>query len=197
MTGDTSLVDSKILNGDVRWEYYPRSGEIFAVSGFYKHFDDPLVEVIGSGADACTQFVANGEEATNYGVELEARRALDFLPGFLRNLSVGANATLVQSSVDLDSVRFGNAKDLPLQGQSPFILNASVVYNVPDWGTSLSVLFNYFDDRVARYGSGDPTQQSQAPPVNVMEKGRFSLDLKVQQVWGAGHAGILRHQHHQ
>ncbi|HEU5154786.1 MAG TPA: carboxypeptidase regulatory-like domain-containing protein [Gemmatimonadales bacterium] len=184
IVGDTSLVDSKILNGDVRWEYYPRSGEIFAVSGFYKHFDDPLVEVIGSGASACTQFTANGEEATNYGAELEARKTLDFLPGFLRNLSVGANATLVQSSVDLDSTRFGNAKDLPLQGQSPFILNASLIYGVPNWGTTLSVLFNYFDTRVARYGSGDPTQQSQAPPVNVLEKGRFSLDLKLQQNLG-------------
>src|SRR6185295_14824488 len=101
-------------------EYYPRSGEIFAVSGFYKHFDDPLVEVVGSGASSCTTATANGTKATNYGLEFEARRNLDFLPGFLRNLSVGANATVVNSSVDLDSVRFGNAKGLPLQGQSPF-----------------------------------------------------------------------------
>jgi hypothetical protein len=185
VVGDTSLVDSKILNADVRWEYYPRSGEIFAVSGFYKHFDNPLVEVIGSGANACTTFTANGEVATNYGAEFEARRALDFLPGFLRHLAVGANATLVQSSVDLDSLRFGNAKGLPLQGQSPFIINASLVYALPNSGTTLSGLFNYFDTRVARYGSGDPTQTSQAPPVNVLEKGRYSLDVKLQQDLGS------------
>jgi hypothetical protein len=184
VVGDTSLTESKILNGDVRWELYPRAGEIFAVSGFYKHFDDPLVEVIGSGAASCTVFTTNGTEAENYGVELEARRALDFLPGFLRNLSLGVNATLVNSSVDLDSTRFGNAKDLPLQGQSPFILNASAVYGIPTWGTTLSVLYNYFDTRVARYGSGDPSNQTSAPPVNVLEHGRYSLDLKLQQVFG-------------
>lgn len=182
--GDTSLVESRILNGDVRWEYYPRAGEIFAVSGFYKHFDDPLVEVVGSGASACTSATANGETAKNYGLEFEARRALDFLPGFLRNLSVGANATIVNSSVDLDTLRFGNSTGLPLQGQSPFIINASVNYSIPSSRTTFSVLYNYFDTRVARYGSGDPGQPNGEPPTNVLELGRFSLDLKFQQELG-------------
>src|SRR5262249_23942651 len=43
IVGDTSLVASRITNGDVRWEYYPRSGEVFAISGFYKKFRNPLV----------------------------------------------------------------------------------------------------------------------------------------------------------
>jgi outer membrane receptor protein involved in Fe transport len=184
VAGDTTLVDSKILNGDIRWEYYPRLGEIFAISGFYKKFTDPLVEVVGAGANACTSFTANGLQARNYGVELEVRRALDFLPGFLGKLSAGANATILHSSVDLDSVRFGNAHDLPLQGLSPFVLNASLVWADPDWGTSVSVLFNYFDTRVGRYGSGDPTNQSQAPPINVLEEGRHTLDVKWQQRLG-------------
>jgi len=184
VAGDTTLVDSKILNGDIRWEYYPRLGEIFAISGFYKKFTDPLVEVVGAGANACTSFTANGLQARNYGVELEVRRALDFLPGFLGKLSAGANATILHSSVDLDPVRFGNARDLPLQGLSPFVLNASLVWSDPDWGTSISLLFNYFDTRVARYGSGDPTNQTQAPPINVLEEGRHSLDVKWQQRLG-------------
>ncbi len=190
IVGDTSLVDSKILNADARWEVYPRTGEIFAVSGFYKKFDDPLVEVVGSGAGACTSFTANGVAAKNYGLEFEARRALDFLPGFLGDLSLGANATVVNSSVDLDPVRFGNAKDLPLQGQSPFIFNGSVVYLHPTWGTTVSLLYNFFDTRVARYGSGDPTNPTGAPPVNVLEQGRYSLDFKLQQGFGPTRVSI-------
>jgi hypothetical protein len=182
--GDTTLTDSRTVNADARWEYYPRPGELFAVSGFYKKFDDPLVEAVGSGASACTSFTTNGTTARNYGLELEARRALDFLPGFLNRLSVGANATVLESSVDLDTLRFGNARNLTLQGQSPLVINGSVIYAIPEWGTSLSILFNYFDDRIARYGSGDPTGQSNVRPVNVVEEGRYSLDLKLQQEFG-------------
>jgi hypothetical protein len=184
VAGDTTLVETRVLNGDVRWEYYPRVGEIFAISGFYKKFTNPLVEVVGAGANACASFTANGLTGRSYGVELEVRRALEFLPGFLSKFSVGANATILRSSVDLDSVRFGNARDLPLQGQSPFVLNASLVWSEPSWGTSISVLFNHFDTRIGRYGSGDPTNQTQARPINVLEEGRHSLDVKWQQLLG-------------
>lgn len=184
IVGDTTLAPSRIDNADLRWEYYARPGEVFAISGFYKKFRQPLVEVTGSGASTCTSFTTNGLQARNYGLELEARRTLDFLPGALADISIGVNATVLRSSIDLDSVRFGNAKGLTLQGQSPFVLNASIGWTRPEWGTSFQVLYNYFDTRIARYGSGDPTNQSSAPPVNVLEEGRYSLDVKAQKQWG-------------
>ena len=184
IVGDTTLVSSRINNADVRWEYFARPGELFAISGFYKNFQAPLVEVTGSGAGSCVTFTTNGLRARNYGLELEARRGLDFLPGALGALSLGFNATLLKSSIDLDSVRFGNARGLTLQGQSPFVLNGSLGWDRPEWGTSFQLLYNYFATRIARYGSGDPTNQTSTPPVNVLEEGRYSLDLKLQQSWG-------------
>jgi hypothetical protein len=179
--GDTSVVESKITNADARWEYYPRSGEIFALSGFYKRFADPLVEVIGPfGSAACSSRPANGKSARSYGVELEARRGLDFLPGFLRHLSLGFNATFLGSEIKLDERRYG-AKEpgLDLQGQSPFLLNGGLTYT--NNKTSVSLLYNYFADRIARYGgNADP---SRVPP-NVIEKARYSLDAKVSQTIG-------------
>lgn len=181
--GDTSVVESKIVNADARWEYYPRSGEIFAISGFYKHFTDPLVEVIGPfGAAACSSRPANGQTARSYGLELEARHALDFLPGFLGNLSLGFNATFLGSEIRLDERRYGAKKPgLDLQGQSPFLLNGGVTYTSPKGKTSASVLYNYFADRIARYGgNADPNH---VPP-NVVERARYSLDAKLSQVIG-------------
>lgn len=179
LTGDPTLQDAKILNGDARWEYYPRSGEIFAVSGFYKRFTRPLVETIQQASAACTVVTANGNSARVYGLELEARRSLDFLPGFFRDVSVGFNATILNSEVALDPARFGASKGLDLQGQSPLLLNASLTYTNPDWGTSVSALYNYFDTRIARYGGVEPSVQTRVP--NVLEKGRYSLDAKLQQ----------------
>lgn len=183
VSGDTSVVESKITNADARWEYYPRSGEIFAVSGFYKRFTDPLVEVIGPfGSAACSSVPANGRSAKSYGVELEARRALDFMPGFLKYLSLGFNATFLGSEIALDERRYGaKAPGLDLQGQSPFLLNGGITYTNPGSRTSLSLLYNYFADRIARYGgNADPAR---VPP-NVIEKARYSLDAKLSQSVG-------------
>ncbi len=183
LTGDTTLVNATILNADARWEYYPRGGEVFAISGFYKKFTNPLVEVIQSSANSCTQLTANGEKATSYGLELEARRSLDFLPGFLRDLSFGANATILKSEISLDPVLFGGSDGLELQGQSPLLLNASLSYQHPTSGTSASVLYNYFDTRIARYGSSEPSNPT-GRPENILELGRYSLDAKIQQSVG-------------
>ena len=111
-------------------------------------------------------------------LELEARHSLDFLAGFLRDFSIGVNATVLKSEVSLDPVRFGVSKGLELQGQSPLLLNGSTHTN-PDWGTSISALYNYFDTRIARYGGIEPLAQVAVP--NVLEKGRYSLDAKFQQ----------------
>ncbi len=180
LVGDSTLTQTNILNADARWEYFPRPGEILAVSGFYKRFTHPLVEVIQEAANTCTQFTANGESARNYGIEVEARRALDFLPGFLGRLAVGVNATVLQSEVELDPVRFGGSEGLALQGQSPLILNGSLTWASGAGGTSVSVLYNFFDTRIARYGGAQPSNPD-VRPANVLEKGRYSLDVKLQQ----------------
>ena len=182
--GDTSVVRTSTNNLDARWEYYPRAGEIFAVSGFYKKFDKPLVEsVVGSGGAGCIVLPANAESARSYGIELEARRGLDFLPGTLRNLSLGINATILNSDVVLDTLRFGRKKaGLDLQGQSPFLLNASLTWVNPPTRTSISLLYNYFGDRIARYGG---TVAPGVIPPNLIESGRSSLDAKVSQSLGA------------
>ncbi|MBK6778176.1 MAG: carboxypeptidase regulatory-like domain-containing protein [Gemmatimonadetes bacterium] len=183
ITGDPGLRPARILNLDARWEFYPRPAELFAISGFYKRFDDPLVEVIQESANVCTSFTANGGTARNYGVELEGRRALDFLPGFLGGLAVGVNATMLQSEVTLDPIRFGGSKGLGLQGQSPLLLNGSLSWANEASRTSISLLYNFFDTRIARYGGAQPSQPD-VRPANVLERARYSLDAKVQQGFG-------------
>ena len=183
IVGDSTLQQTRVLNADARWEFFPRPGELFAISGFYKKFTSPLVEVIQEAANTCTQSTANGQSAVNYGVEVEARRAMDFLPGFLSNLSLGVNATILRSEVELDPVRFGGSRGLALQGQSPLLLNGSVSYTSEPTRTSLSVLYNFFDTRIARYGGSQPSRPD-VRPANVLEQGRYSLDLKLQQSLG-------------
>ncbi len=181
--GDTSVVRATITNADARWEYYPRAGEIFAVSGFYKRFRQPLVEKVqGNGGNGCVALPANAKAGESFGLEFEARRALDFLPGFFKYFSLGVNGTVLGSSVKLDPLTFGVRKrSLDLQGQAPLLVNGSLSFAQPATKTSVAVLYNYFADRIARYGGA--TSTSIVPP-DVIERGRYSLDAKAQQSFG-------------
>jgi outer membrane receptor protein involved in Fe transport len=160
---------------------YPRPGEIFALSAFYKEFTSPIIEVVDApGGERCRITFKNGTAATNYGAELEIRRTLDFLPGALSWLTLGANFTWVESSIDMPASIGVFAPGTDLQGQSRFLLNVNAIVQDPGGGFSASLLLNYFADRISRYGQVTGTRQ--AP--NVIEAGRVSLDGKVQRRLG-------------
>src|SRR5690606_15545219 len=107
----------------------------------------------------------NAPEATNYGIELEARSDLGVLTDALSDFSVNANLTLVASDV-----RTGRGtrvwlpgegeialevveKDRPLQGQSPYMVNVGASYANEGIGLAASVLFNRFGRRIDSVGA--------------------------------------------
>lgn len=179
--GNPDLQRTSVLNGDVRWEFYPRPGELFAISGFYKEFDAPVVETVDSfGNGNCRVNFHNAEAATNAGVEVEVRRRLEFLPGILRQLQASANLTLVRSRATLgEGFSLADAR-LTLPGQSPILVNGSLHYASAGGAFEASVLLNYFADRTIRYGL--VLGQTQVP--HVTERGRMTLDAKLQQAFG-------------
>lgn len=188
--GNPALQRTLILNGDARWEWYPAPGEFVAVSAFAKRFDAPIIRVV-TGDNNCRFTFNNGTTAENFGAELEVRKALIFLPSFLSNLSVSANLTIVQSSIVIDP-RFGNYDpDLELEGQSPFLLNAALGYVDPRAGLDVSFLFNWFTDRINRYGfrSAGGADATQGP--NIVERGRGVLDAKIKKDLAGGLALTL------
>ena len=171
--GDTTLDRSLITNGDVRWELYPRPGEIVAVSGFYKHFKDPIVELRSVGGfnsvnSVCT--VKNEQSAEDLGVEVDLRKLLG---GF----AVGTNLTFVKSSIQFHPEDGLEARQFI--GQSPFVANAYVAYEPPQTALNISVLFNYFGERIKLYSN--KTSPGAAPYANPnwVEQGRATLDAKL------------------
>jgi len=168
--GSLNLVRTWINNGDVRWELYPRPGELVAISAFYKGFHFPIVET-ASYPDGlrCLVTYRNASYAQDYGMELEVRKSIG-------PVGIGLNVTRVTSRVEIDTV-FGNfERNLPLQGQSPWLANGMLSYGSSDLTATVSV--NYFSDRVARYGIGSAATPVQAP--NLLERGRATVDAKVQ-----------------
>jgi len=181
--GNQFLRRTLIDNADARWEFFPRAGDLFAVSGFYKYFDQPIVEIrtagdVNTAGAICT--IKNGDYARVRGAEVELQRALDFLPGALKHFAIGGNFTRV-----LSSIHFADSLGLSARafvGQSPWVVNANLSYDV---GTSFSfsVLYNYFADRITNYSNlarqNSDQSVSAVPNPNWVERGRSVLDAKV------------------
>jgi len=171
-----------VYNADSRVEWFPRPGEVLSLSGFYKYFRDPLLRTV-SGRNGCTYGYINGESADNFGMEVDLRKDLTFLPGILQRLSVGTNVTVVRSSVVISPVFGTFLPGLDLEGQSPWLVNGNLSWRSESGRFSGTVLYNHFADRIVRYGFAS-ANVAQGP--NVVEIGRGTLDAKVQLALGRG-----------
>lgn len=179
--GNARLKRTLITNADLRWEWFVRRGELFAVSGFYKQFAHPIERVIRSSVGSNTLSVQNVDRARVYGVELEARKRLDGAASLLKHVQVGGNLTLVQSYVDIPAEEMtviraadpGAAGTRPLQGQSPYLVNLDLSYDNARTGTAVGLYYNVFGDRLATVSEG-------AAP-DVFERARATFDLVASQ----------------
>jgi TonB-dependent receptor len=158
--GNENLKRTLSDNFDLRWEWFPRIGEIVAVSAFYKHLHQPIEKVIRT-INGETQF-QNVDEAICYGAEFEFRKNLDQLGGFMRYFQAGANIALIKSQVDIaeseltiiQSVNPYHSGKRELQGQSPFVVNLDLAYDNEGWGTSIGLDYNVFGKRIALVSLG-------------------------------------------
>ena len=141
--GNTELLDSKIQNLDIRFENYPSPTETFSIAAFYKKFVNPI-EMVSVGPDNSFSF-DNAKSANNFGLELEAKRSLETLLG-LKNFSLGLNMSYIYSRVEFKDKESQRAR--PLQGQSPYVVNASLFYQNDKAGISSALLYNVIGKRI-------------------------------------------------
>ena len=177
--GNANLKRTLIDNFDVRLEWFLNPGEILAVSGFYKEFENPIERTI----DIETNNISykNVDQGKVYGIELEARKNLYQVWEELKFFQVAANFSLVRSVVDIPAneleliQRFDESAETtrPLFGQSPYILNFELSYINPDMGTTAGLFLNTFGDRLSEVTLG-------ATP-DVFESGRTTVDIIVSQ----------------
>ena len=175
ITGNPNLVRANITNVDLRYEYYPGPGEAITVGTFYKHFQNPIENKMDaqSNLDLLIFGFNNAKSARAFGAEIDVRKNLSFISDkkWLDNLIVGANFTYVNSKVQVDSAVFGFTKDRPLQGQSPYLINLSLLYNDAATGLGFSALYNRVGERIYIVGTSSiPT---------TWEKARNVIDLQV------------------
>jgi hypothetical protein len=169
--GSPDLRRSRIHHFDLRWEYFPSSRDVLAISAFGKLFQDPIEIVVLNANDLYGY--RNIESATNVGFEYEVRLGLGHFADVLADFSVGGNWTLVLSEATLGDAASGAASsaERPLVGQSPFTANASIGYESEELGLDVNLLYNVFGRRLYAAGSNFVS--------DVYEEPVHSLDLVV------------------
>jgi outer membrane receptor protein involved in Fe transport len=177
-SGNDSLKRATINNYDLRFEYYPkRPGQILSASVFYKDLTDAIETIAGNGQIRSINY-SNVAKATNMGIELEYRVLLATIfnsdsSRFLNGTTLFTNASYVKSDVDISKLNGVEAR--PLQGQSPFIMNAGIQYLDSKYNFGVSVSYNYVGKRIIIVGNEDEP--------NIWENPRHVIDLQLSKTF--------------
>ncbi len=171
--GNPFLKRSNNTNADLRFECYPSGGQAFTASVFYKHFKNPIEQIVtGASTYSNLSFTYNNaRSAYAYGFELDFRKKLNFISDavWLENLTAGANLTLIKSEV---SFQAGSGQESrTLQGQSPYLINGNLQYSSPKSGFTVSALYNKIGKRISRVGNPNIP--------NFYERGRDVVDFQI------------------
>jgi len=184
-TGNASLKRTLITNMDIRWEWFPNSGEIVALSAFYKNLENPIERVVRIDVNRAMT-VQNVDNALVYGLEFELRKNLSFISEWLNNLQFSSNFSVVHSEVSIPDAELFNIRindpdaigTRSLAGQSPYLVNLDLSYFNDVNGLSADLSFNRFGDRLYSVALG-------AIP-DVFERGYSTLDMIINKSFSNG-----------
>lgn len=164
--GNESLYNSTDYNFDLKWEFFPKGGEVISVTGFGKYIQNPINEVTVASATNDISWVNSGEKALGLGLELEIRKNLFSMEESEKktNLSSGLNISYLNTNQDLDAEKVQretglNAaftkKDSRLTGASDLLVNADLSFNKDfssDQSLTATLTGAYFSDRIYALG---------------------------------------------
>ncbi len=177
VAGNPSLKRTKITNTDLRYELYPGAGELFTVGVFYKNFENPIESIFNEGSGGASLFsFQNVSKATAFGFEVEGRKKLT------TRFTLQANGSYINSKTKDAALNV----DRPLQGQSPYLINTGLLYDVVEKGFNMTVLFNQVGKRI--YLVGD--LQAGAATPDVFENPRALVDFQISKKFAENKAEI-------
>ncbi|MAK83061.1 TonB-dependent receptor [Phenylobacterium sp.] len=196
--GNPYLVDSELVNIDLRYERYFDRNQFATLGAFYKDIDKPIESVVNETGSGLQQTFLNAPRAVLYGAEAEFKKYFEPQLGvaFLDNQRwlIGANYTWTKAEVQADAgdqvfPLTGLGQPAPatsfvidgsrLQGTSEHIANLQFGFESLTGDTQATLLANYASERTVARGSAGGSDFLQEPGVQ--------LDLTVRQkfqLWG-------------
>jgi TonB-dependent receptor len=147
--GNPDLKPYRANQYDLSFEYYPNQDTQVSVGLFYKDINSFYVssrtfvgkrDVYGDGMQYNYNTFINGDGAKVKGVEITAKTAFTFLPGWLSGFGVDANYTY-QKATDVGLYSILDGSPLPFPGLSPDSANLTAWYDKGPFNARLA--YNY------------------------------------------------------
>ncbi|MDR1054604.1 MAG: TonB-dependent receptor [Prevotellaceae bacterium] len=151
--GNENLQTAFINNFDLRYEVYPELGEVLSIGAFYKHFKNPIEWTFIDMGGSLRYLYENANKAISWGFEIDIRKKLDFIG--LNNLSLILNAAWIESNVSFKPGEVVLEPDRPMQGQSPYVINAGIYYSSEKLGLNMALLYNRIGKRIVGLGKSN------------------------------------------
>lgn len=148
--GNPNLYASDNYNADLKWEFFPQSGEVISVTGFGKYIQNPIARTTFSSASPDMTYFNVANWAYVFGGEFEVRK--DIYKWNSSKLYTFVNATYMHSQQELKSeaeiakenngklAQFSGQDKDDVQGVADFLANVNVGYNYK-WSTNNTLDF--------------------------------------------------------
>jgi outer membrane receptor protein involved in Fe transport len=180
---------SALKNYDLRLDYTPYTGALWSVSYFKKDIEDPIEFEQGYANIGSYTYPTNYPEGELSGFELEARQQMGRFVENLTGLSLGANATFIDSEVTLpaDEARYLAEAGVPsptrdMSNAPEHLYNIFLTYDVTP-ATTLGLFYTVRGDTLIAGGRADAGGGSYIPNVYETEFGtlNFSLSHRIRE----------------
>lgn len=147
--GNPKLLHAKADNVDFRYEFFPRPNEQILIGAFYKRITNPI-EYGFSGDKVQYYQPQNFGNAVNYGLEIVFEK-------YIKDFGIRLNYTYTHSSITTTKLKTFNNQLIspapeqtrPLQGQSPHIANASLLYKNLKRGIDIQLAWQFTGERIS------------------------------------------------
>jgi len=181
--GNPFLRMSALKNFDLRFDYTPYEGSLISASWFYKDVKDPIEYVQRVTTFTYTTPV-NYPEGFLTGFEVEVRQDLGRFWDRLNGLSIGGNATIIQSEVTLPDDEAAAFEAANIMAPMPtrdmtnapeFLYNIYVTYDIDVTATQLALFYTVTGDTLVA-GAGE-SDGNFVPSIYELEYGTLNFSL--------------------
>jgi TonB-dependent receptor len=183
--GNPDLGMSALDNYDIRIDYTPYTGGLVSLSYFYKDITDPIeyVQKVAANVGVYTT-PQNYPKGKLDGFEIELRQQVGHFWDLLEGLSVGANATFINSQVTLpkdEAAKFDQPnvqapmKTREMTGAPEYLYNIFLLYDLEKYKTQVGLFYTVRGDTLA---AGAATANGAFVP-SVYEKEYGTLNLSI------------------
>jgi outer membrane receptor protein involved in Fe transport len=181
--GFPGLKMSALKNYDLRFDYTPYEGGLISLSWFQKDIEDPI-EYVQRYGDFVYTTPTNYPKGEMRGYELEVRQKLERFYDELEGLSVGANATFINSEVTLpddEAAKFDQPNIMApmskrdMTGAPEHLYNLFLTYYMKQYNAQFAIFYTVRGDTLTA-GAGQ-SQGQFIPNVYETEYGSLNMSL--------------------